>query len=206
MPNRNRGSPNRKNLPELSPAKGMRFHISRDHVAREGVAGTVHAAGNSRVRPAHIGINFVMRRRQIKLSVSPERVAGKKHPLRAVMGDGTLRRFSLCRQHPRQSRHRNIHSSACFMRPPQEIVLHYSEESRGSGAVVGVASRRERSLVPRESGRHIVIRRPNLTIWLDERRPVRTRRPPHSVALSPPTSGILTVISSGRSAAPRRQQ
>src|ERR1700693_5162226 len=57
--------------PELSAPKGMRFHISGDHVAREGVARIVDTSGNSRVRPANIRINLVMRRRQVKLSVSP---------------------------------------------------------------------------------------------------------------------------------------
>src|ERR1700693_583485 len=69
---------------ELPPAKGMSFHISGNHVARESVAGIVDSARNSRVGATQIRINLVVGRRKVELSVAPEGIAGKEHPLRAV--------------------------------------------------------------------------------------------------------------------------
>src|SRR5678816_2112289 len=62
----------------------------------------------------------------------PQKVSRGRN-IRSVLSCVTVRcAGSACADNTRDRvRQTNIHNSACFMRPPQEIVLHYSEESTG---------------------------------------------------------------------------
>src|ERR1700680_2770962 len=82
---------------QLSPAKWAHFHVSGEHVAGEGIARIVHSPRNSGVSPAQIGINLIVRGCEVELSVSPEHVVRKKHPVRGRSRSALSGRSFLCR-------------------------------------------------------------------------------------------------------------
>src|SRR5271163_3239726 len=65
--------------PQLSPAKRTHLKHPRQHIARKHAAGSIHAAVLSSVPGAKVGIDFVMRRSQVKLRPPPKHVMGKEH-------------------------------------------------------------------------------------------------------------------------------
>src|SRR5881628_3775305 len=76
------GFSEQKQSPQLSPTERPDLHVSREHVAGEGIARVVDAARNSRIRAAQVGINFVVRWSQVELSISPEHVVRKEQAVR----------------------------------------------------------------------------------------------------------------------------
>src|SRR5579864_1683401 len=63
---------------QLGAGKGAHLHVSRKHVAREGVAGGVLATEISGIGRAQVGIGFVMRRSHVELAVAPDKVSRKE--------------------------------------------------------------------------------------------------------------------------------
>src|SRR5712664_182409 len=71
-----------KEPPQLSPPERPNLNVSGEHVTGKSRARIVHTAGNSRVRPTQVGINFIVRRREVELPISPEHVTRKEHSVR----------------------------------------------------------------------------------------------------------------------------
>src|SRR5690349_9464487 len=63
---------------QLSPCKRAHFHISRQHVASERIAGRIFAAEITGVGRAQIRIRLVVRRSDVELAVSPDKVVGQE--------------------------------------------------------------------------------------------------------------------------------
>src|SRR5580704_17666504 len=58
--------------PQLSPPERTHLQHSRQHIAREHAAGSVHSAILSSISRTDPGIDFVVRRSQVKLRPTPE--------------------------------------------------------------------------------------------------------------------------------------
>src|SRR5215472_9449215 len=83
----------KEKTPQLGASEGTNLHVGRKHIAGEGVAGSIRSAVIFGIGSAEVGVNLVMWRREVELAISPERVAGKKHPvLASVRPDRALLR------------------------------------------------------------------------------------------------------------------
>src|SRR6266550_4294359 len=80
---------------ELATSEGAHLKLTGNHVTGKGVAGSVYPAELSCVRGANVWVNFVVRRSNVELSVSPKHVRRKKHSF-------VLRRIDLCPRPGRQ--------------------------------------------------------------------------------------------------------
>src|SRR5205807_9928647 len=87
---------------QLGAGKGAHLHVSRKHVAREGVAGGVLAAEISGIGRAQVGIGFVVRRSHVELTVAPDKVSRKEEVSPTNSGGRLLLR--VCNSRDRQNK------------------------------------------------------------------------------------------------------
>src|SRR5437016_5651022 len=92
---------------QLRSAERSDLHIAGEHVAGEGIARIVDSTRNSSVRPAKVGINFIVWGREVELPISPEHIVRKKHTVHARGRSSMLGRNLLRRQ---AARHRQTYN------------------------------------------------------------------------------------------------
>src|ERR1700746_797734 len=71
--------------PQRASAKRTRLQQTREHVARKSGAGGVHPSEAARVGAANVGIDFVVRRRDIKLGVPPKSIGREEYTFGAAL-------------------------------------------------------------------------------------------------------------------------
>src|SRR5277367_588212 len=88
---------------ELALAEGPRFNHAREHIAREHAALCIRSPEITGRRITQVGVNFIVRRSDIKLGIAPEGIFRKKRTISRVCDVGVLPLCSRTKEQVREN-------------------------------------------------------------------------------------------------------